>query len=156
MMRAYLREVLAIAMLVFLCSGSTWADAPGCPAELAKSAEADVSKVVDWSGLHKAFRRYKACDDGSIGEGFSDRVTVLLSSKWESLPQFGQLIAKDRAFATFVIRHVDETTDPDNLQRIAANARGGCPGVPAATCGKLRDQAEAALKTLRATQAPRK
>ena len=153
-MRAYLRAVLSIAILA--CQGSAWADVPGCTASLAKSAETDVMKVVDWSGLHTAFRRYKACDDGAIGEGFSDRVTVLLSGNWQSLPQLGQLITRDREFEAFVIRHVDETADPGNLQRIAANARRGCPGLEVPTCGKLREQAEAALKVLRAPQAPRR
>lgn len=100
--------------------------------------------------MYKAFRRYKSCDDGSIGEGFSDRVTALLSTKWDTLPQLGQLIAKDREFATFVIRHIDETTDPTNLQRIISNARErGYPGLRGAHCSKLRNQAEAALKALR-------
>jgi hypothetical protein len=124
---------------------------------LAKSAETDVAKVTDWGGLHKAFLRYKSCDDGSIGESFSDRVTVLLSDKWDTLPQLGQLIAKDRAFAAFVIRHIDETSDPSNLQRITSNARQhGCPGLQKATCKRIHDQAEAAVKALQQSQKPPK
>lgn len=133
------------------------ADTRECSSQLAKSAEADVARVSDWTSLYKAFRRYKQCDDGSIGESFSDRVTVLLSTRWDTLPGLGELIAKDRQFAAFVINHVDATADPVNLKRIVTNAKEhGCPSLSNATCGKLKSQAEAALRTLDATQTPKK
>lgn len=148
-MAGVLRSLGVIAVMTFANWTAARADTPNCPATAAKSAETEVGKLANWNSLYKAFRRYKTCDDGAIGEGFSDRVTTLLSTKWGSLPQLGQLIVKDGAFAAFVFDHVDETADPANLEKIVSNAhKHGCPGLRKSDCSKLRSQAEAALAAL--------
>ncbi len=120
-----------------------------CPSELARSADNSVESVSDWASLYKAYMKFRACDDGSIAEGFSDRVATLLASKWATLPQLNDLITKDKTFKAFVLRHIDETADSTALRSIVAYIDGsGCPGVPKPVCMKIRARTEESLANL--------
>ena len=143
-------SLLALPLL-FLALHSR-ADTADCPHQLERSAAEAIPNVADWAALHDAYRRYRHCDDGGIGESFSDRVTELLATKWDTLPQFGQLASKDPQFAQFVIRHIDETADDDKLRSISTKARAGCPGLGDAMCKQIQGSAEAALKALRSLE----
>jgi len=146
-----MRVATCLIISLALYSTDLLADTAACPRELERAAEAAIPKAADWPALHQAFLRYRNCDDGAIAESFSDRVTVLLVTQWDDLSQLGQLLSADNSFADFVMRHIDETTDPKHLERISMSARTrGCAGLTDTTCTNIRTKAEAAERRLRA------
>lgn len=58
----------------------------------------------------------------------ADIVVRTLAYRWASLGKLGSIAKKDPAFLRFVYRHIDATTDPQDLQRIRDNLKkSGCP-----------------------------
>ena len=45
-------------------------------------AEETIDNLDDWEKVFKAFNLYHHCDDGSIGEGFSSSISILLVNSW--------------------------------------------------------------------------
>jgi hypothetical protein len=153
MMNRVLAKGLALVAAVAIVGVPSLArGAPLCPARLAQEAEMEVLRIRNWESLYKAFRRYQACDDGAIGQGFSDRVAHLLASQWNSTStlQLQQLINRDGEFLPFLVRHVDETADPQDLLSIVRHARErGCLSLTVQVCEVLQSRALAAAEALR-------
>jgi hypothetical protein len=57
------------------------------------AAETEAGSLKSWAAVHRSFTRYGHCDDGAIGEGYSDSVTILLADHWDALPQLTTLAA---------------------------------------------------------------
>ena len=91
------------------------------------AAEAEAGQLRSWSALHRSFERYGHCDDGAIGEGYSESVTVLLAEHWEALSQLKALATSDPRFRAFVLKHIDETAPGERRARIANHAKSKCP-----------------------------
>jgi hypothetical protein len=83
--------------------------------------EREVDTLKTWQQVYDSFKRYSACDDGVIAEGYSDAVVKILAHKWSEVPQLSILIAHDEQFRNFVLRHTDATTDENDLEHVAAN-----------------------------------
>ena len=88
--------------------------------------------------MHRQFRLYGHCDDGAIAEGFSESVTRLLADRWATVRNVEPMIAADRDFGRFIVRHVDATVPPDRLQKIARNASERCPRNLKSFCADVR------------------
>jgi hypothetical protein len=106
--------------------------------------EADAPRT--WDALYKSYLKFRHCDDGAIGEGYSESVARILTDHWNTLPRFVQLASKDAAFQSFVIRHLDATLNMDDVQKIKQDAVTHCPAGLRTTCIHLVKQADAALK----------
>jgi hypothetical protein len=99
-----------------------------CSQQLAMLADDAASKAKSsWADFYKAFKNYEVCDDGGIAEGFSDSAAQLFAKQWGHIGDFFSLADKDADFELFSIRHIDETDDANDLDRIAVNARDNCP-----------------------------
>ncbi len=61
-------------------------------------AEADVDRLKSWSLLYKSYKHFSHCDDGAIGEGYSDAVGKLLADRWEEFSKFTELARVDHGF----------------------------------------------------------
>ncbi|MGD0162043.1 MAG: hypothetical protein ABSB39_06190 [Candidatus Sulfotelmatobacter sp.] len=106
--------------------------------------EADTLR--SWDALYKSYLTFGHCDDGAIGEGYSESVARILTDDWNTLPRFVQLAGKDAAFQAFVIRHLDATLNMDDVQNIKQDAMTHCPTGLRSTCIHLVKQADSALK----------
>ena len=106
--------------------------------------EADTFR--GWDALYRSYKKVGHCDDGAIGEGYSESVARILADHWGSLPRFDQLAGKDAAFREFVIRHLDATLNTDDVERIRNMATTHCPPGLRKTCIELAKQADDALK----------
>ena len=73
------------------------------------------------------FQAFGHCDDGAIGEGYSDTVGRLLAADWQHFDVLYRLIAANGSFKKFVLRHIDETLPDDELKSIVTNATLRCP-----------------------------
>lgn len=98
-----------------------------CTKDEAIRAETEASSLANWEDVHKSFERFSQCDDGAIGEGYSDAVARLLSDNWSTVDQLNRLVTNDEPFERFVLHHVDELMSPAQAQKIVDNAHAHCP-----------------------------
>ena len=111
---------------------------------------AQLHRLNDWKALHAFYKQYlPACaDDGVYGEGYSDVTVWILAKHWETLPQLQALAVREPAFRAFVLRHIDATADPDELNQALHNATTQCPAGAASLCEDLAARAHSAIKDL--------
>jgi hypothetical protein len=129
-----------VALLVVVPSSS--AQPHQCSQTEARRAEAQADTLRSWDALYRSYRIYRQCDDGAIGEGYSESVARILVDRWVTLPRLAQLARKDKEFQRFVLKHVDETINQDDARRIEANAQHECPTPLLHLCGDLIQQAK--------------
>jgi hypothetical protein len=131
-------RMIAVVILTFGISAFA-SDAPKkpCTKSEAMQAEREVDSLNDWDHVYRSYRKYSQCDDGAIGEGYSDAVGKLLASDWRQLNRLVVLTKTDKSFQRFVIKHIDETLPSDSLQKIATNARSTCPARAKRLCGLI-------------------
>ena len=103
----------------------------------------------DWGSLYRLFKQFGGCDDGAIGEGFSEDVAQLLSKQWTHLDALSRFTTADKTFERFVLRHVDATLSDGELKVIANNSRLHCPTGEKRLCQLLRTRAQSALDEMR-------
>lgn len=108
----------------------------------AQRAEAEADTFRSWDALYKSFTSYRQCDDAAIAEGYSESVARILVDHWNTLPRLVQFERKDPAFRHFVLKHIDETLDAQDLKKISANATARCPARLNMLCRALRKKAE--------------
>jgi hypothetical protein len=99
-----------------------------------------------WDALYRSYKSYRQCDDGTIGEGYSESVARILVDHWNTLPRLARLGRNDAEFRAFVIGHVDVTLNMDDVQKIRKNAKAQCPTGLRTVCTDLAKQADSALK----------
>ena len=118
-------------------SGNT---SPGNGIEVEQSA---IHKFHDWQDLFNSYSKFKDCDDGAIAEGWSDAVVHLLATKWDKLGELQTLTRAHSDFEAFVLKHIDATTDSDELDRVGV-AASHCPSSESALCEKIKKKVESA------------
>jgi hypothetical protein len=129
---------LILASLLILLSVSCAVAAPNtCTSQKAMAAESDTDHLSSWPRVYESYRKYRDCDDGSIGEGYSDKICRLLAYKWDQAPVLNKLAHESRDFEKFVIKHIDDTVDLNDLKMIFANATRSCFPGGKALCKKI-------------------
>ena len=133
-----IKTLLFLACCVVVSAKVSFADASK---PCSKKDEIDVerlaAKATSWNQLHKLYRRYHQCDDGAIGEGFSESVSIILSQSWGQLRSLQLIIQKDASFETFVLNHLDETLPEERLLSIENLARKSCPDSAKKLCDNI-------------------
>lgn len=110
-----------------ILSSACWADGKTvCTAAQARAAEKRVSSIASWDQFHSAYKAFQHCDDGAIGEGFSESASLLMADKWRSLTRLNRLAQRDEKFLGFVLKHIDETIPEERLRQIENNAKSKC------------------------------
>lgn len=112
--------------LLMLTTVSPASERP-CTKEEAINAENESTSLKDWDSVYVSFKRYKHCDDGAIGEGYSDTIGRLLAHDWNHIHNLSRLTLKDKQFEAFIIKHIDETVPNNTLEQIYKNAKNNCP-----------------------------
>lgn len=102
----------------------------------------------DWSSLYRLFKQFSGCDDGAIGEGFSEDVAQLFSKQWAHLHTLSRLTATDKAFEHFVLRHIDATLSDEELRAIGNNSRLHCPTGEKRLCQLVQARVQSSLDEL--------
>jgi len=99
-----------------------------------------------WDALYKSYTAYRDCDDGVIGENYSESVARILADHWNTLPRFAVLARQSTDFRRFVLKHVDASLDRDDLTRIRKRATTQCPKGLRVLCDEMSKQTNIALK----------
>ena len=113
----------------------------------AQSAPSDVKPLpaaANWDALYQVFHQHRFVDDGAVAEGFSDFIVHRLATRWSTLPSLARLTAKDSAFTAFIIRHIDATTDLDEL-RVLERQSANCPARVRSLCSSIHAAARQAV-----------
>jgi len=139
-------EGLTLGLLLALACGQ--AAAAGCSREEAANAEKAAAAARDWDAMWDAFHRFSLCDDGGVGEGFSDLVAYLLASRWDDLHELEHFAEANKAFRAFVLKHIDATASEKDLRRILEHTKE-CPGYARPICREIENRARAALSELK-------
>ena len=145
-MRALSNVLLGlIGGLFFVLSASDRAAAnqKACTTTEEEQALYQADSLKDWDAVYHSFSHFAHCDDGAIAEGYSDSVGRLLARDWKHFATLAKLVATDKKFESFVLRHIDETLPIDELKTIATNAEKSCPG-HTTLCKKLLQSARSA------------
>ena len=130
--------VLCLSFLASVFAEAAHGASRACTPQEAQAGEVSSATATSWKTLHRQFRLYGHCDDGAIAEGFSESVTRLLADQWATVRSVEPMIAADRDFGRFIVRHVDATVPPDRLQKIARNASERCPRNLKSFCADVR------------------
>jgi hypothetical protein len=135
--RAASAEKLRYALLTALVCLSTpvWPDE--CTSSAAYAAEMVTDYLDSWKNVATAFKQFRKCDDGVVAEGFSDAVARLLADHWDQLPALVQIAGSTPGLEGFVLRHLNETTNLSDVQKIAKLARDSCPKSADSLCVKI-------------------
>jgi len=132
--------LLILGFLIFSANSAYAADDSQCTTDKAMKAEA-LPNIKQWDDFYTAYQSYGVCDDGSIAEGFSDSAAKMLANHWDQIGIFIALSAKDQGFRDFIVGHIDETDDLNDISRIIWNARNMCPAGAKGLCKALEVQA---------------
>jgi len=144
-----LLRVLVISLVGVIPATSAIASSQkGCDKKL-ESQSLDQPEPKDWAGLYRLFKKFGVCDDGAIGEGFSEDVAQLFSKQWTHLDTFSRLATADKAFEQFVLRHIDATLSEDELKGMIENSTSHCPTKEKRLCSLVKSKAMDGLDELR-------
>ncbi len=131
---------------ITLCMGlsvAALARAHPCTQQDAQRADQAADKLNSWNRIYDWYKKYRQCDDGGPSEVVSEAVARNLVDRWETLPRLAGLARDDTGFRRFVLKHVDETLNEDDLKKISANAVNRCPTNLHMLCRELKMHVEA-------------
>jgi hypothetical protein len=116
-------------------------DKPCGKADLA-TAEKAVDRVSSWPQLERAFKDYRHCDSGTVGELYTEAL-LRLAVEWKDVDGVAAAM-KDAEFKAFVVRHLKSPAAKDELDSVYSRARKSCPSKHEAFCAELADIVKAA------------
>ena len=118
----------------------------GCDDSTIAAFDEQMARAWTWKAIHRLRQTFPDCDDGEMAEAYSDRVVHLLATQWKSLGSLHKLMVKDATFHSFVIRHVDATTDLTEMQAVARHAAQECASSLQELCKEIAAAAAEARK----------
>lgn len=133
--------MMRMVVAIFLLLASASVSANQCSMAEAQAAENVTDSLGSWQSIYAAYKRYGHCDDGSIAEGFTDKVVHLLATRWDSLSQAQKLIARNPEFQTFILRHINASALTSELDHVVYSARHQCPRSATQLCRQIAEAA---------------
>lgn len=121
-----------------------------CPKAIYEAAESSlINARTDWASLFKHRQNFARCDDGGLGEDYSDAVVGLFARKWDQLGFFATLSKRNPSFQNWAFRHIDATASDEDLKNIMLHTCT-CPADSKnkAMCRAIRQRAKSALTEL--------
>jgi hypothetical protein len=144
-MRRLAAAVLLSSLALSTASGVAAQTTP-CPLTEEQFVQ-QLKTMTQWSSIYSAYKQnLPGCpDDGMFAEGYSAVVVVAFANNWRTLKEFERLSARDPAFRSWALGHIDATAGPADLQRIVENATAKCPRESRASCNELGRRAKDAI-----------
>ena len=113
---------ISLIVTLLLAQGG-YAQKHPCTEGEGRAALDEAVTLRSWDALYKSYKLYRQCDDGAVGEGYSESVARILSDHWNTLPELARLAGKDSRFRAFVIGHVDATLTMDDVRKISKDRK---------------------------------
>lgn len=146
--RMFAPHAFALMLGVMLC----FLVAPVAARDSCSPTQSDqaVSRLKEarksWKTLRVHQKVFAACDDGELGEGYSDAVVTLLAKNWSHFGQFVVLARDDAAFQRWTMKHIDASASTDDLRKIVEHtSHCTAKADEKELCKMIRESAEAAL-----------
>jgi len=100
--------------------------AQDCP-DLKIFIKKTAPELKTWKDIYNLYKSYPGCDDGAYAEAYSEFVVHTLATQWDRLGELIALTSTDTNFHSFILKHIDATTDKDEINIILNNSRSRCP-----------------------------
>ena len=141
--------LLTAALTLFISAGHECnAQPPACPDVISVAAAVSQDHLKNWNDLSQLFKKYRGCDDGALAEGYSDFVVRTLARRWDTLQELKKLVAEDKTFEDFVLKHIDASADPADTVTALRNAKERCPAASAQLCSAIEKAVRKTLQDL--------
>ncbi len=137
--RTVIYSSLLLSLIVFTPAR---ASVKHCAQDEAKRAEIESSALPNWAAVYNSYLHYAHCDDGAVWEGYSESVVRLLVKKFDECGKLCQLTNDDPYFEQFVVRHIDDSVPPADLDKILVNVSVSCPSEGKHLCYRIKIAAE--------------
>ena len=133
-----MRALFIVFMIIWLIGGTAaCVQAQGCTQDESRQAEQAISALSTWPQVYDSFSRYGHCDEGSVAEGYDDKIVDLLAKHWDSIGELLKVSKTDPLFEIFVLKHIDTLMSPEQAKAIIENASEHCPVEAKELCNKL-------------------
>jgi len=125
-----------------------------CPSQMYQRAEFTLAHAkIGWPELLKHWTAFRACDDGALGENYSDIVVKNLAHRWTEITVLSALSKRQPEFRQWAVAHIDATASDDDLNQILRNTAGCsrekdrrlCLSIKHAAVNALREQKQLLL-----------
>ncbi len=145
-MRIHVATWVVVLIILF---GQTYLFAADCPDYEFFFKEINPAKKT-WQNLYRLYKESPSyCDDGAYGEGYSDFVVQSLAKYWNRFDELLSFTKKDHSFQSFILKHIDATTDLDDLKKLSKNVREICPTSEIPFCKEIDKKARAAIEDIK-------
>ena len=138
---------MKIAALAFACAAAlalpAYAQKECTKADMA-AAEKAVERVVNYSGLNKAWKDYGHCDTGPVEEVFTDAILRLMV-EWKNVDIIAHDM-RDAGYKKFIYKHLSSPAAKDDRQSIFSRAKASCPVTQGQFCEELIEVVKAPPK----------
>ena len=138
---------MKIAALVIACAAALALPAHAqkeCSKADMAAAEKAVERVVNYSGLNKAWKDYGHCDTGPVEEVFTDAILRLMV-EWKNVDTIAQDM-RDPNYKKFIHKHLSSPAAKDDRQSIFSRAKASCPVTQGQFCEELIEVVKAPPK----------
>jgi len=106
--------------------------------------------IKSWENIYKIYKESPSyCDDGAYGEGYSDFVVQSLAKYWIRFDELLSFTKKDPSFRSFILKHIDATTDLGDLEALSKNVREKCPAAEVSFCKEIDRKARGAIEDIK-------
>lgn len=118
-------------------------------------ADAAIDRVTTWPALAQAVKDYRACDQGTSAELFTEALLRVLIGGWPKVSEAAPAFASDPAFRDWILRRLRNPDLPrEDADTIRDLAKGSCPKGREALCAELSAAAEAGRPSAPAPASP--
>jgi len=138
--------------VILLIAMSTVVSASQCSEREAYAAEVVVDYLDSWRNVHNAFKQFSMCDQGGVAEGYSNAIAKILVNQWSSLSSLYEATKVEPGYEGFILRHINESIDENDLEAIYQSATNRCPPNNTTLCEKLAHAASRAVESHRSRQ----
>ena len=138
-MEKVMKQIIFYTILALLISTVTMGQ--NCTKKQEREIEAKAAYFKTWDEVYSAWEAFRQCDDGAIAEGFSESITMILSTQWTEKGKLINLIEKHPNFEKFIIKHINKSVPYDRLSKLGHMAKMRCVDSTHDFCMKILDKA---------------
>jgi hypothetical protein len=144
--RALLIVSLSCAINGACAHGAQIATQKQCTPDEAVHALDEADGLKDWDAVYRSFKTFGHCgNNGALAEIYDDDVVRLLANNWNHFDALIRLVANDKGFEGFVLSHISETANYDDLIAAKKNAGSLCPPGQNPLCERIESSVSSLL-----------
>lgn len=129
---------MTILITLMVAAFAQVANAKECTQVEAYAAESVTAYLDSWKNVKLAFKSFGHCDDGAIGEGFDEAISLLWANQWRKLPEMLEYTKDNKEFKAFIYKRIwSETVPLERWKKIVKKAQKECPSGGKEFCAEI-------------------